>query len=71
MKRIHAILLGLVLFGISMGSLAAPGPLPPLPALNDPATDVQIPGKFIRADYFTSDVDAAKAFYAAPRCQCW
>ena len=65
MKRIYAILLGLVLFGISMSSFAAPGPLPPLPALNDPATDVHIPGKFIWADYFTSDVDAAKAFYAA------
>jgi predicted enzyme related to lactoylglutathione lyase len=65
MKHIYAILLGLVLFGISISSFAAPGQMPPLPALNDPATDVRIPGKFIWADYFTSDVDTAKAFYAA------
>jgi predicted enzyme related to lactoylglutathione lyase len=65
MKRIYVILLGLILFGISMSSCAAPGLMPPLPALNDPATDVRIPGKFIWADYFTSDVDTAKAFYAA------
>ena len=65
MKRITAILLGLALLGILMSSFAAAGPLPTLPALNDPATDVRIPGKFIWADYFTSDVDAAKAFYAA------
>jgi predicted enzyme related to lactoylglutathione lyase len=65
MKRIYVILLSLILFGISMSSCAAPGLMPPLPALNDPATDVRIPGKFIWADYFTSDVDTAKAFYAA------
>jgi uncharacterized protein len=65
MKRITTILLGLLLSGISMSSCAVPGPLPPLPALNDPTTDVRIPGKFIWADYFTSDVEAAKAFYAA------
>ncbi len=65
MKHIYAIFLGLVLFGISVSSFAAPGLMPPLPALNDPATDVRIPGKFIWADYFTSDVDTAKTFYAA------
>ena len=65
MKYIYTIMLWLVLSGISMSSFAATGSMPPLPALNDPATDVRIPGKFIWADYFTSDVDAAKAFYTA------
>jgi predicted enzyme related to lactoylglutathione lyase len=65
MKRIYAIFLCLVLSGISMNGFAASEPMPPLPALNDPATNVRIPGKFIWADYFTSDVDAAKAFYTA------
>jgi uncharacterized protein len=65
MKRIYSILPWLVLFAISISSCAVLGPLPPLPALNDPATDVRIPGKFIWADYFTSDVDPAKAFYAS------
>lgn len=44
---------------------AATSTVPPLPALNDPASDVRVPGKFIWADYFTSNVDAARSFYAA------
>ncbi len=39
--------------------------LPPLPALNNPATSERLPGKFIFADYFTSDVEAAKRFYGS------
>jgi len=39
--------------------------LPPLPPLNDPATDVRIPGKFIWADLVTSDVAAARRFYSS------
>jgi predicted enzyme related to lactoylglutathione lyase len=65
MKRIYAIVLGLVLSGLAISSHPAPASPPPLPALNDPASDVRIPGKFVWADYFTSDVDAAKAFYSA------
>ena len=34
-----------------------------VPALNNPASELKIPGKFIFADYFTSDITAAKAFY--------
>lgn len=34
-----------------------------LPALNDPPTQLRVPGKFIWADYFTSDVEAARRFY--------
>jgi predicted enzyme related to lactoylglutathione lyase len=37
--------------------------LPPLPALNDPATMERLPGKFIFADFFTSDIEAARRFY--------
>ncbi|MDH5207340.1 MAG: VOC family protein, partial [Burkholderiaceae bacterium] len=65
MKRVYAIVLGLVLSGISISGHPAPVSPPPLPALTDPATNVRIPGKFIWADYFTSDVDAAKTFYSA------
>jgi len=39
--------------------------LPPLPALNNPATSERLPGKFVFADYFTSDVEAAKRFYSS------
>jgi len=39
--------------------------LPPLPPLTDPATDTWIPGKFVWADLFTSDVAAARRFYSA------
>ena len=37
----------------------------PLPALNDPATGESLPGKFIFADFFTSDIEAAKRFYGS------
>jgi hypothetical protein len=38
---------------------------PPLPALNNPATGESLPGKFIFADFFTSDIEAAKRFYGS------
>jgi len=53
---------------ILMGAGSARGAndeLPPLPALTQPANDTRIPGKFIWADLFTSEVDAARQFYAA------
>jgi predicted enzyme related to lactoylglutathione lyase len=65
MKRLFAAVVALILSGMSISGQTAPAPVPPLPALNDPATGVHIPGKFIWADYFTSDVDGAKAFYSA------
>ena len=37
--------------------------LPPLPAINDPATNEYLPGKFIWADLFTNNVERARRFY--------
>lgn len=37
--------------------------LAPLPPLNDPATTEQLPGKFIFADFFTSEIEVARRFY--------
>ena len=65
MRRfIQIVLIALALVGSSAPAIdAADSALPPLPPLNDPATDVQIPGKFIWVDLFTSDVAAARKFY--------
>jgi predicted enzyme related to lactoylglutathione lyase len=66
MKRtLRSLLIALVLLGA--GAHAAPADesaLPPLPPLNDPATDTRLPGKFIWADLFTSDVAGARRFYS-------
>jgi hypothetical protein len=45
-------------------ALAAEAAPPPLPPLNDPATDTTLPGKFIWADIFTSDVSGVQKFYS-------
>jgi len=37
--------------------------LPYLPPLNDPATALQLPGKFVWADLFSTDMTTARAFY--------
>ncbi len=37
---------------------------PPLPPINEPATELRLPGKFIWADLFTTDVLQARSFYA-------
>ena len=37
--------------------------LPPLPPLTDPPSNEHLPGKFVWADLFTSDVDRARRFY--------
>ena len=37
--------------------------LPPLPPLNEPASDLRLPGKVVWADLFTNDVDSARKFY--------
>lgn len=51
--------------------LATPAPTraadpepPPLPSLVEPASDLQLPGKFVWADLFTNDLPAAREFYA-------
>ena len=58
--------LGLALV-VLLGSAAAPGAegeLPALPALTQPPTEDRLPGKFVWADLFTSEFDAARQFYA-------
>lgn len=42
---------------------AADRKLPPLPPLNEPATEDRLPGKFIWADVFTSDISGTRRFY--------
>ena len=48
---------------VSSFALAAEPTPALLPALNDPPTQLRVPGKFIWADYFTSDVEVARRFY--------
>jgi predicted enzyme related to lactoylglutathione lyase len=66
MTRIFLRYLALViLVAIGAGpALAADDKLPPLPPLEQPAHDTRLPGKFIWADLFTSEFDAALKFYA-------
>jgi predicted enzyme related to lactoylglutathione lyase len=45
-------------------TLAADRELPPLPPLNEPATEDRLPGKFIWADMFTSDISGTRQFFA-------
>ena len=55
----------LLLFTLALGSLtAAAAEPPPLPPLNPEPGARQLPGKIVWADLFTSDVAAARAFYA-------
>ena len=68
MRRVCSFLLLLVaLTNTNPGYAAAPDipPLPPLPAVNEPATRLHLPGKFVWADYFTSNVEVARKFYSA------
>ncbi|MGI9330584.1 MAG: VOC family protein [Gammaproteobacteria bacterium] len=53
----------LCIAGAGTSAYAAEDSLPLLPALTDPATGENIPGKIIWADYFTSDLDLARRFY--------
>ena len=52
-----------ILLSCSVAAAESREPLPPLPALNDPATTERLPGKFVFADFFTSDVERARDFY--------
>jgi hypothetical protein len=64
-RTLFSFLLALLLLGAGAhATLASEPKLPPLPPLNDPATDTRLPGKFIWADIFTSDVSGAQRFYA-------
>ena len=42
---------------------AARGDAPAWPAIADPPTNVQVPGRWVWADLFTEDADAARRFY--------
>jgi predicted enzyme related to lactoylglutathione lyase len=54
-----------VLVSIGAGPAAgADDERPLLPALTQPATDTRLPGKFVWADLFTSEIDGARRFYA-------
>jgi predicted enzyme related to lactoylglutathione lyase len=64
-RTLLSFLIALVLLGAGAhAAIASERDLPPLPPLNDPATDTRLPGKFIWADIFTSDVSGARRFYA-------
>lgn len=62
-RRIPAVLVITAMLGSSVAAFAQKDELPPLPPLTDPASGHHIPGKFVWADLFTSDLDAARAFY--------
>jgi predicted enzyme related to lactoylglutathione lyase len=57
-----ALLLALLL-ALGPATSAANDKLPPLPPLNNPATDEVHEGKFIWADLFSNDLDLSIAFY--------
>jgi hypothetical protein len=65
MRRVCAFALLLVVLTDAGPGYGATPSVPALPALNDPATNVHLPGKFVWADYFTSNVEAARTFYTA------
>ena len=37
--------------------------MPPLPPITDPPSEIHLPGKFVWADLFSSDVEASRNFY--------
>ncbi len=63
-RRFSGLLFIAALLGASVAAFAQQNELPPLPPLTDPATAQHIPGKFVWADLFTSDMDAARTFYS-------
>jgi predicted enzyme related to lactoylglutathione lyase len=63
-RSLFSLLVALALGVNTLPTRAAEPELPPLPALNDPATDTRLPGKFVWADLFTSDVAGAQRFYS-------
>jgi uncharacterized protein len=65
MRRVCSFALLFVVLTNTGPARGATADMPPLPALNDPSTHKHLPGKFVWADYFTSNVEAARKFYAA------
>jgi hypothetical protein len=51
------------LFFFCLPSAAQEREFPPLPPLNDPPTELRLPGKFVWADLFTTDIAKARSFY--------
>ena len=60
LNKLAAVLAGATMLGVAIPTTLRADSFPPL---NDPATNVQIPGKFIWADLFTNQPDTAAAFY--------
>jgi len=59
---ISFVIRSLLLVFVSVSALAQSA-LPPLPPLTSPATDEHLPGKFVWADLFSSNIDASRQFY--------
>jgi len=59
----HLLALSLLAAALPLPAAADPK-LPPLPPLNEPATDERLPGKFVWSDIFTSDVSGIRRFYS-------
>jgi predicted enzyme related to lactoylglutathione lyase len=53
----------LVLLAMGTAALAQQGAVPPLPPITEPASGERLPGKFIWADLFSSDVETSRKFY--------
>jgi predicted enzyme related to lactoylglutathione lyase len=54
-----------VLASLGAGVQAGCAAVSPLPPLTDPATDAHLPGKFVWADIFSSDVAGTRRFYGS------
>ena len=53
----------LIHLAFSPATTAQPDAIPPLPPITNPASAEHLPGKFVWADLFSSDVDASQRFY--------
>jgi len=53
----------LVQLAMVTAALAQQGAVPPLPPITEPASGERLPGKFIWADLFSSDVETSRKFY--------
>lgn len=61
MRFLRWILLAQLTLGTA--ALAQQGNMPPLPPITDPPSGEHLPGKFIWADLFSSDVEKSRSFY--------
>lgn len=61
MRLIRWILLAQLTLGTA--ALAQQGTMPPLPPITDPPTGIHLPGKFVWADLFSSDIEKSRKFY--------